>query len=222
MMAAGSGHDLHQVRRCVQKRRQSPRRGWDVHPPPQLRLLGGDAGRAVVRVADAGRDTPDRLNRRVCKRHTIGAERQRLDEIRRHPKPASDDQRDVPAGPAIEMCPRAGQRGDRWHAYVIPEQQRRRSGAAAAAVQNDVVGAGFEGEVDVRLDVVGGELESDRDAARAFPDLVSEPSEVADRSRRVERRRRNRVLTRLEPPGSAIRSLTLAAGRCPPVPVFAP
>ena len=99
------------------------------------------------------------------------------------------------------MCPRAGQRGDRWHAYVIPEQQRRRSGATAATVQNDVVGTGFEGEVDVSLDVVGGELESDRDAARAFPDLVSEPSEVADRSRRVERRRRNRVLTRLEPPG---------------------
>ena len=222
MVAAGSGHDAHQLGRRLQKRRQSPRRRWGHPPAAATPALGRDAGRAVVRVADASRDAPDRLDRRIGKGHAIGPERERLDEVRRHPKAAGDEQRDVSAGLAIEMCPRAGQRGDRWHAYVIPEQQRRRARTPAATVQNDVVGAGFEGEVDISLDVVSGELETDRDAARPFPDLVSEPPEVGDRSRRVERRRRDRILSRLEAPDFGDPLGDLGCREVPPVPVFAP
>ena len=191
MMAAGSGHDLHQVRRCTQKRRQSLSRGWDVHPPPQLRLLGGDAGRAVVRVADAGRDTPDRLNRGVRKRHTIGAERQRLDEIRRHPKAASDDQRNVPAGPAIEMRPRAGQRGDRRHAYVIRREEARVLPDDAA----ELTPRAHAKRVQVLED---GEIRRpiDRDRGGQRP----RRARVRDQPIREPRRRERRHLDRTAPP----------------------
>ncbi len=43
---------------------------------------------------------------------------------------------------------------------MIAEQQGRGTGATASAVENDIIGAGFKGKIDVALDMVGGQFKT--------------------------------------------------------------
>ena len=83
---------------CISSTRRAqepvePVRGL-VHrqPRPQVRLLRGDADRAVVGVAGAHAEAADGLDRRVGDRDGVGAERERLGEVGRVAQPAGDDQ----------------------------------------------------------------------------------------------------------------------------------
>ena len=115
-------------------------------------------------------------------RDAVGAERQRLGEVGRRAQPAGDDQRDVAARPRRSRWRRArASAGIVGHRDVVAEEQRRGAGAAAAAVEDDVVDADLERGVDVVLDVLGRQLEADRDAAGRLAHLVGEVAEVARR-----------------------------------------
>ena len=119
-------------------------------------------------------------------------------------------------------APRAGQRGDGRHRDVVAEDQRRGAGAAAAAIEDDVVAADFERGVDVLLDVLGGELVADRDAAGA----ARAPRRRSARNRRLGPVReaspaRSRRAFRQSARTAAILPTTLLPGRWPPVPVLA-
>ena len=116
------------------------------------------------------------------------------------PKPSGDDQRDVIAAATVEVPPRPGQRDHRGHRDVLLEDLRRGARASAASVEDDVVGRRREGEVDVGLDVLGAELEPDRDTARALADLVGELGEVGGGVEIGERRGADRGRARLELP----------------------
>src|SRR5690606_33889865 len=92
----------------------------------------------------------------------------------------------------IEETARSGQCRDRGNGDVVPEDQRSGSGPTAAAIDNDVVRGGIEGEGDVVFDVLGGELEADRDPSGHLADAVGETLEVVARVQVRERRRRDR------------------------------
>ena len=119
-------------------------------------------------------------------------EGQRLGEVRRVAQPAGDHQGDVAAPAPVEVAPGPGQRRDGGHRDVVAEEQRRRAGAAAAAVEDHVVDADVERGVEVVLDVLGRQLEADRDAARSLAHLVGEAPEVVDRVPVGEAGRRDR------------------------------
>ncbi len=61
---------------------------------------------------------------------------------------------------------------------MIPEHFRRSPGAAATAVQNDVVGAGIQGELDIPFNVVGAELEAHRNATGNLTNVAGEALKV--------------------------------------------
>ena len=143
-----------------------------------MRLLRGDADRAVVGVAGPHRDAADGLQRGIRDRDGVRAQRQRLDEVGRCAQAAGDDQGHVGAAEAVEVAPGAGQRGDGGHRDVVAEDGGRGAGAAAAAVQDDVVDPDLECRVDVLLDVLCRELVADRDAASAVPHLGRELADL--------------------------------------------
>ena len=66
---------------------------------------------------------------------------------------------------------------------MITKYERGRPGSATTPVQDDVVGPGLQSENDIVFDVIGRQLEADRDAARAFPDFVREFAEIVRRVR---------------------------------------
>ena len=91
-----------------------------------------------------------------------------------------DDRRDPAAGALfVQVVARPYQCRQGGYADMVAEQQRRRPGAATAAVENDVVGAGLQGEFDVALDVVGAHFETCGDgrtpANLVWPDGESVP-----------------------------------------------
>ena len=96
------------------RRNRSSRCGGlvDGQPGPQVRLLGGDADRAVVGVAGPHAEAADGLDGRVGHRHGVGAERQGLGEVGGVAQPAGDDQGDVAAARAGRGGPGPGQRRD--------------------------------------------------------------------------------------------------------------
>src|SRR5439155_20428700 len=76
VVAARAGQHLHQVDRRFQEALEAVRGFVDGQPGAQVRLLGRDPDRAVVRVARAHAETADRLDRRVGDGHRVGSERE--------------------------------------------------------------------------------------------------------------------------------------------------
>ncbi len=60
--------------------------------------------------------------------------------------------------------PRTGKSGNGRHGNVIAKQQRSGAGSPTPSIENDVVGSGSHGEVDVTLDMLSAELVADRNA----------------------------------------------------------
>ena len=119
----------------------------------------------IIGVADARRHAADRLHGAVGKRNAVRPQRQRLDEIAGYPQTPGDDQGHASAGAVpVQVVTRTRQRRHGRHADVIAKQQRCGAGAATAAIQDDVVGAGLQGKTDIAFDMVGAQLETDRNA----------------------------------------------------------
>src|SRR5690606_23504115 len=81
---------------------------------------------------------------------------------------------------AVEVMAGAGKGWYRGHRNVIAEKQRCGAGPSAPAVENDVIGPGGDGKVDVALDVLGTQLEADGNSASDFPNPIGEPLEILD------------------------------------------
>ncbi len=82
VVPARARQHLHEVDRRPQEAVEPVRGLVDREPCAQVRLLRRDADRAVVGVARAHAEAPDRLDRRVGDRDRVGAERERLGEVR--------------------------------------------------------------------------------------------------------------------------------------------
>ncbi len=111
--------------------------------------------RTIVGMAGPHGDAADGLHGGVGNRDCIGAQRQRLDEIRRLAQTAGDDERDIATLQAIKMAPRPSQCGNRRHGYVVAENNRRGASTAATAIKDDVVDADLRRGVDVFFNVPG-------------------------------------------------------------------
>ena len=189
-MSTGPGHHLHQAYRGLEETLQTPGRVLHIQARAQLGLLRGDPCGAVVTVAHASTDTTDGLHGAVGECHTIGSQRQRLDEIRVRAQASGDQQGDPPAGSlAIEITARSRQCWNGGYADVVAEHQGGRTGPPAPAVENDVIGPGIQSELYVPFDMVGAQLETHRDTARKLADMVGEAGEIADGGKVRERRR---------------------------------
>ena len=129
--------------------RQLFRGAIDGEPGPQVRLLGGDAHRAVVGVARPHPDTADRLERGVGDRDRVGTEGERLDHVLGTPEAAGGDERDVAGAGEVEVPPGPRQGRHRRHADRVPKDRRRGAGRPAAAVEDDVVDAEVERRVEM-------------------------------------------------------------------------
>ena len=80
-VTARPGQHLHQLDRGAQEPVEPVRRLVDRQPGPQVRLLGGDADRAVVGVARPHAEAADGLDRRVGDGDRVGAEGERLGDV---------------------------------------------------------------------------------------------------------------------------------------------
>ena len=180
VVPARAREHLHQLDRRAQEAVQSVRGFVDRQSSAQVRLLGGDADRTVVRVAGAHAEATDGLDRRVRHCDRIGSERERLGKVRSVAQPSGGHQGDVTAVAAIEVKPGASQRGDRRDADVVPEQQRCSPRATTAAVEDDVVDTDGQRRVEVLLEVLRRQLEPDRDAAGLLAHVVGEAPEVVE------------------------------------------
>ena len=143
-----------------------------------MRLLGGDADRAVVAVARAHAQAADRLECRIRDGDGVRTEREGLGEIRGRAQAAGDDQGDIFSVGLVQMPARPGQCGNCRDRNIDAEDQRGGAGPAAASVEDDVVAADIERGVDVLLDVLGRELEADGNAARGRADVFGEVPEL--------------------------------------------
>ena len=76
------------------------------------------------------------------------------------------------------MTAGAGKRRQGGHRDILSEDQRRRAGTSAATVENDVVDSNAQSSVDVLLDMLSRDLESDRDAAGCLSYGAGEVSEI--------------------------------------------
>ena len=115
----------------------------------------------------------------------------------------------------IEVPARAGQGGNRGYRNMISKQARRSPGPAAAAIENNVVGVGLQREVEVVLDVLGGQFETNRYAATALAHAIGELAIVVRRVQIAKGRRRHCVFPLLELANLGDLALDLAARQMP-------
>ena len=158
-------------------------------------VLGGDAGRAVVEVADAQVLAAQRDHRRGAEAEALGADDRRLDDVEAglqaavglqpHAMPQLvDAQRLVRLGEA-ELPRRAG---------VLDRRQRARAGAAVVAADRDQVGVGLGDAGGDRADAgLGDELDRHQRARVDLLQVEDQLREVLDRVDVVVRRRRDQA-----------------------------
>ena len=146
-----------------------------VEPAGQPRVLGGDAGRAVVGVALLRLDAPDREHRLAADVHQVRTQRERDDGVLRQPELAGADEHHalVQAGLGEDLVDPAEAQAER-QAHRVGEDQRRRARPALAAVDRHVVdpAAGARHQRDQFVpepQVADGRLDPDRQ-----PGLVGE------------------------------------------------
>lgn len=70
---------------------------------------------------------------------------------------------------------------------MVAEDFGRSAGTSATSVQNDVIGAGIQRELNIPLDVIGAEFETYRNSAGDFPNMAGEALEILDRAQILER-----------------------------------
>ena len=104
------------------------------------------------------------------------------------PTPRSSIRRRARASPAII-----------GHADVVAQNRWRSAGPATATVEDDVVDAQIEGDVEVGLHVLGGHLDPDRHAAGRLPQVVDRQLGVGRHRPLGEARRRDRGLPLRQP-----------------------
>jgi len=164
----------------------------------QLGVLGCDADRAVVVVAGAHAEATGGLDRGVAQGDGIGSEGEGLDEVGLGAQASSDDEADVGGAPPVEVPSRPGEGRDGRNRDVVLHQVRRGPGATASAVEDDVVRTGFDGEVEVLLDVLRRKLEADGNTAGGFPDEIGHAGEVSRGAQVAEARGGMGVTVRLQ------------------------
>ena len=131
--------------------------------------------------------------------------------------------RDSTEGTAsVEMAPRPSDGHHCGNGDVVLENFRRGTGRAAASIQDDVIGADIEREIEIVLDVLSRQLEAYGNAAGRLADLFGNALEVFDARKIWKPRRADRGSPGVRPRTAAIFSETFLPGRCPPVPVLAP
>ena len=167
--------------------------GHPREPAAQLRVLGRDADRARVEVADAHHHAAESDQRGRRERELLGAQ-QRADEHVTAGAQAAVDLQPHPAAQPVhdEHLLRLGQPELPRQAGVLERRQRRGTGAAVVAGDHDVLG--------LRLGDAGGDgadaglgHELDRDLGRRVDRLqvVDQLRQVLDRVDVVVRRRRD-------------------------------
>lgn len=175
VVSAGAGHDLHQFGGGIKESREAPGSDIDFELFTQLRFLGGDPCRAEICIADAGSHAADGLHGGVGNGHAVGSKGEGLDKISMNPQAASDNQGHPPAGTRfIEEVPGAGQCGNGGDGNVVPEEGGSRTGTTPSSVEDDIVGSGLQGKFHVALNVLGTQLESDRNTAGNVSNPIAE------------------------------------------------
>mmetsp|Transcript_3185 Transcript_3185/g.11340 ORF Transcript_3185/g.11340 Transcript_3185/m.11340 type:complete len:591 (+) Transcript_3185:387-2159(+) len=146
----------------------------------EVRLLGGDARRAVVRVALERLDAAEREHHRARRVAQVGARRQHAHERKARVHLARDDELDLVAQVAAdEHRVDEPQPVARRHAETVLELGRRRAGPTLAAIDGDEVGDGaaVDHRVAERRKLLGSadaHLEADGFAARELAQLRDE------------------------------------------------
>lgn len=96
------------------------------------------------------------------------------------------------------MSASSGKRRDRWDGNVVAKQEWRGANTATSTIENDVVSTGCECEVDVVLDMVCAELETDRNAPTDRPNSITKSLEVFDAREVGKGGRRDRCFARFQ------------------------
>lgn len=177
-MTAGTREDLHELGAGVEEVAETGGGRGDFQALAKVVLLGGDADRAMVGVAGAHGDAADGLHGGVGYRDTVGTEGERFDEVGGGAQTAGGDQSHSAGGRSVEVAAGAGDGGNGREGNVSAEDGGGGAGAPAATVEDDVVGAGLEGEIDILFDVLSGEFEPDRNAAGDRSHMIPESGEI--------------------------------------------
>ena len=165
---------LHQVHRRTEVSSEAIGRLINRQPRSKVLTLGCDSDRAVVGVTGTHADAADGLERSIRDRDSVGTESQGLHEISGSPQTAGDDQRHVVGSGSVEVAPRSGERRDGRNRDVVTEDQRSRSGPPSASIENHIVDPHRQSGIEIGLDVLGRELEPDRDSAGPFAYFICE------------------------------------------------
>lgn len=78
------------------------------------------------------------------------------------------------------------QRGDCRHRDVVSQEKGCRPGATASAVKNDVIHPDVQGCIEICFDLLGRQLNPDRNSTSCLTDLLNEGSEVSRSSQNVK------------------------------------
>ena len=191
-MSGCACNDGHQFDRCFEVSSESFCRDIHRKPLPQMRFLCRNPDRAIVRMASTHAEAADCLYCGVGNCNAISAEGHRLGKVGRHTQSASNNQCYSIGVAGIEMLSCPGECRNRRHRNIVAEDQWRSARAAAAAVEDNVVDANIERGVDVLLDMLRRQLESDGNATRLLPDLSREIAELAQLIPLGKARRRDR------------------------------
>ena len=179
---------------------QLPGRFLHVQQLPQFWFLGGHSGGAVVGIAHTGRHTTDGLKCRVGQCDAVSAQGHGFDEVIRHADTACDDQSHVLSAYFVQVMSGSCQCGNGWHRYVVPEDQRRSTRSASSPIQDDVVGTGVQGKLDVLLNVIGRQFETNGNPAGYFAHPIRKIAKIFRSHQVVKRRGRNGGRTFFEVP----------------------
>ena len=97
------------------------------------------------------------------------------------------------------MLARTGKRRDRWHRYVIAENQGGRTCATTPTVKNNVISTSLQSKVYIVFDMVRRQLKTDGNTARTFAHRIASFSKIGWRLQIYKSCWGNCVLTRREP-----------------------
>jgi hypothetical protein len=161
----------------------------------QALVLGGDAGGAVVEVADAQVLAAQRDHRPGAEAEAVGAEQRGLDHVEAGLQAAVGLQQHAPAQVVVlQRLARLGQAQFPRHAGVADRADRAGAGAAVVAGDGDQVGAGLGHAGGDRADArMADQLHRDQRLRIHLAQVEDQLREVLDRIDVVVRRRRDQA-----------------------------